>query len=155
MKLIVNNLGKFLVVALVVALVLTFIVTALLPGLRSFASTVFIKETNYEEKTSFSSAPTLSAANEHVEISIGDEVNLFENITAQSKSGADLSGQLTEDYAKAVDERTQVFVYKINPNKSKSLAAAIDTSCSGDWVVFYLVKDGRESAILKVSYAVV
>lgn len=154
LKQIVNSVGRFLVVAVVATIILTLIASVLLPSLRSFFSDAFIAETNYVEKGNRPSAPTLTCSSEKISLTVGETVDLFSNITAKSSSGEDLMVQLTEDYAKSVEERDQVFVYKVNGDESHTLVSEIDASRSGNWVVFYLIKDGKENALLKVPYTV-
>lgn len=149
-----------MVVALAAALVLAFIAASLLPSLRSFVSKSFLDEVNYVEKGRLHSAPSLeyvSNADGVAEIPIGQELGkdaLLADITARSSSGEDLTGQLSEDFDKSPADRKHVFVYKINADGSHSLVSNIDTSRSGEWAVFYLLKDGRESAFIKVTYIV-
>lgn len=156
MKQVVTSLGKFLVVAIAATLVLTFIFSALLPGLRSFVSKAFVNETNYVEKGTSDLDPILVCSSERVDVPVNKEAKeaIFENITAQSRSGVDLLSQLSDDYDKDLADRTQVFVYKINADGSNTLMDELDTSRSGEWVVFYLLKDGKGSALLKVPYSV-
>ena len=154
MKLVMNNLGKFLVVAIAAALVLGFISASLLPSLRTFVSNVFIDETNYVEKGFLLSAPILKSEHSMITVSVGEDVDIFENITATSRSGENLITQLSDDYTKDLSDRSQVFVYRINSDNSNSLADRIDTSSPGNWSVLYLLKDGSGSSVLKVSYKV-
>lgn len=154
MKQVINTSGKVLVVSIVVALVLTFILAGLLPATRTFVRNVFVAETNYVEKSDLESAPTLSCSTEKVSVALGQEVDIFENIAARSVSGEDLLPQLVNDYSNPTSDRRQVFVYRVNADNSKTLVEEINSSRSGKWVVFYLVKDGKGSAMIKVPFVV-
>lgn len=157
MKLVVDNLGKVLIVVFVAALIFSFIAFGLLPGVRSFVSTVFLTETNYVEKSNLPAAPILKSDNDVVYLSVGENDGdniIFKGITAQSRSGQDLIPQLKDDFDKAISNRSHVFVYQINLDNTNTLVSSIDTSSAGKWAVFYLVEDGSENAFLKVSYVV-
>ena len=154
MKFIINHLGRFIVVAIVAALVLAFIPGVFLPSMQNLMSDVFVGEKNYIDTTAGLAPPVLSCSSEKVVLAVGDTVDLFSNITAKSSSGENLISQLSNDYAKDLAARKQVFVYRTNFNGANSLASEIDTSEAGKWVVIYLLYDGAEHAILKVPYVV-
>lgn len=154
MKLVINNLGKFLVVAIAAALVLVFISASLLPSLSEFVSKAFVAETNYVEQSNLSSAPILKSEFSHVNVAKGENVDIFEHIVATSQNGENLISQLSDDYQKDVSQRKQVFVYRLNSDNTNKLVSSIDTSTVGNWAVFYLLEDGLGSALLKITYSV-
>lgn len=154
MKLITEQMGKFLVVAVATVLVPVLVVSIVVPAIQNFSSTVFVGDTNYYDSKESVTAPRLSCENTEVEVPIGSSVDVFDGISAKSGSGEDLLGQLQADYAKSVGSRECVFVYKINDDRPNTLVSAIDTSAAGEWAVFYLLADGDEHATLEVRYFV-
>ena len=154
MKLIIDSFGKLLVAAVASALIIVLVAGVLIPGVRGFVSDLFPSEKNYEDKAETASAPTLACTNSVVNLSAGSEVDIFENITAQSSENVDLIAQLKDDFAKSVSERRDVFVYKINDDNTNSLVSQIDPTGAGKWIVVYVLTDNSESDSLKVSYTI-
>lgn len=154
MKLITEQMGKFLVVAVATVLVLVLVGTIVVPAIQNFSSAVFVGDTNFYDSKESVTAPRLACETAEVEVPIGSSVDVFNGISAKSGTGADLLGQLREDYGKSVGNRECVFVYKINDDRTNTLASSIDTSAAGEWAVFYLLADGNEHATLEVRYFV-
>lgn len=151
MKLVINNFGKILIAVVAVTLALTLLSTVLFPGLRSFVATVFPNETNYTE-------PAPEEDNVPVQINVGTEVTsdvIFSGISALSGVNENLISQLQDDYAKAINERKHVFIYKINGDTGNTLAEKIDSSQPGEWAVIYVLNDAKNTVSKKVLYTVV
>lgn len=155
MKLLIDNIGKTLLAVVVVVLALVLVSTVFIPGVRSFVGTIFPNETNYIDKSDGTASVTLTSTKKNVDLSVGDTVNLFADITALSSKNENIISQLTEDYEKLVEERSHVFVYKINSdNASPVLTSEIVTTAPGEWAVLYLLNDASETVSLKVLYTV-
>ena len=155
MKTISTALGKFIIVAAAAVLIFAFITSALMPYVRDYFSVMFPKEQNYIISEGNPAALTLSCSSDVIKFPVGSGVNIFANITAKTSDNENLISQLTEDYAKDVNERTQVFVYKINSDGSAVLSEQIDTSVKGEWTVLYIIKNNSEIASLKVTYMII
>lgn len=152
MKLVINNLGKILIVAVVVALFFVLVSSVFIPGIRNFVSDVFPDETNYIDSAEGPTSLTLTCTNEDVQATAGEAIDIFSNITALSGDNENLISQLKDDCEKAVSEREHVFIYKTNEDNTNVLQPQIDSNLRGKWTVFYILKDGSESASLKVTY---
>lgn len=161
MKFVIENLVRLLVTAFAAALVLTSIYAFLLPVMGDLLPDVFgRKETNLDvvvaSETKPNIGPELTCIEMPVMVQQGSTVDLFNpvNITAKSSSGENLINQLTLDYAKDVDYRDHVFIYKVNADNSYTLTSSINTSKPGKWVVVYLVTDEFGSDSSKITYVV-
>lgn len=155
MKLLIDNIGKTLIAVVVAILAVVLISTVFIPGVRNFVGILFPNETNYIDTNTDTASITLTSTKTNVDLSVGDTVNLFDTVTALSSTKENIVSQLTEDYEKPVEERSHVFVYKINnDNSSPVLATEIDTSVPGKWAVLYLLNDASETVSLKISYTV-
>lgn len=155
MKLLINNLGKTLIAVVVGLLAILLISTVFVPGVRDLIGTVFPSETNFIDNSGGAPALTLSCAKTAVEVTAGESIDLFAGITAKSSDNEDLIIQLTEDYAKVLEERSHVFVYKLDEKSNPiALKSQINTSEPGKWMVIYLVDDGVECVSTMVSYTV-
>lgn len=150
----VENLVRFLVGFTAVVLVLASIYSLFIPVLRDYFPSAFSGERNYAEQSGGSAGPSITCVSDTIYVSIDGAVDLFDtsNISAKSSSGASLMSQLAEDYIKNVEDREQLFIYKINKDNTNTLVSSIDTSSEGKWVVVYLVKDDGGSASTKVTY---
>ena len=156
MKLLTTFLGRIILAASVVMIVLTFISAIFVPAIKNFSSATMPSEKNYVINNSGDSeAFTLSCTKSVYEMLVTDgseEIDIFADITAISSDNVDLVPLLKSDYEKPLNERTNVFIYKINNDGTVVLSSKIDSTSVGDWAVFYVLEDGSERETLKVNY---
>lgn len=157
MKLISTTLGKLLVATAAVLIILGLIVASFLPGIRDFYVNVFPDEKNHIIRDS-SEDSILHLKEDFVVMNVGDPVNnaaIFDNFLASTTEEQEMIEQLKADCDKAIDERTQVFIYKVQNDGSVVLEDEIDSSSPGKWTVFFIVDGDSGHAVFKAKYVFV
>lgn len=157
MKLISTTLGKLLVATAAVLIILGLIATPFLPGIRDFYVNVFPNEKNHIIRDS-SEESILHLKEDFIVLNVGDPVNnalIFDNFIASTTEEQAMIEQLKADCDKAIDERTQVFIYKIQNDGSMVLKDEIDSSSTGKWTVFFIIDGDSGYAVLKAKYVFV
>lgn len=151
MKLISTTLGRIIVSAAVAIIILSCFASSFMPTIADFTAKVFPIEKNYK----------ITGSPEAFPVSLTDDV--FVKTTGDTISEWEIFSKLTGDET-IISENTKVFIYKVYKDGSTVLVDEIDSKPEVDgnseinsvdsknWAVFYVMKNGDESAVLKANY---
>lgn len=156
MKLISTTLGRLIVAVAAVILVFVFVSSSFLPAIQDFYNKVFPNEKNYISDNI--AEPSIRFIKERFVFSVGASVDssiIFDNLITSDQESRDFVELLKSDYAKPLNERAYVFVYKVLDDGTLTLSDTMDSSTTGCWTVLLIIEDGSGQSVVTTNYVFV